>query len=261
MMYPGLASWAKFSRPCGTKLVNPGSHTRSKARTLPRFALSPDKHFVKTPSELWEFDHYLTRGRKAIDAKYDYRCSRLPILFGQLIQNGQITVDDLLGLAEDKLALVRPAYESWAIPKRSGCRLNDIDGEFLQRNRLPCTRDRNPCPDAGLVIGRCGVYGYPAESASSVVLRPAWVMQSEARSISGKCGACGTTMVLAAMGPILVASRLRPIDSTNRRPGASAALSPRIRVRFRLALTLTMLLDSHSGCDQDGCPDQISKSF
>jgi hypothetical protein len=189
MVYPGLASWAKFSRPCGTKLVNPGSHTRSKARTLPRFALAPDKHFVKTPSELWEFDHYLTRSRKAIDAKYDYRCSRLPILFGQLIQNGQITVDDLLGLAEDKLALVRPAYESWAIPKRSGCRLNDIDGEFLQRNRLPCTRDRNPCPDAGLVIGRCGVYGYPAESASSVVLRPAWVMQSEARSISGKCGA------------------------------------------------------------------------
>src|ERR1700722_17552390 len=27
MMHPGLASWAKFSRPCGTKLVNPGSHT------------------------------------------------------------------------------------------------------------------------------------------------------------------------------------------------------------------------------------------
>jgi hypothetical protein len=24
MMYPGLASWAKFSRPCGTKFVNPG---------------------------------------------------------------------------------------------------------------------------------------------------------------------------------------------------------------------------------------------
>ena len=23
-VYPGLASWAKFSRPCGTKFVNPG---------------------------------------------------------------------------------------------------------------------------------------------------------------------------------------------------------------------------------------------
>src|ERR1700730_17665800 len=23
MMYPGLSSWAKFGRPCGTKLVNP----------------------------------------------------------------------------------------------------------------------------------------------------------------------------------------------------------------------------------------------
>jgi hypothetical protein len=27
-MYPGLASWAKVNRPCGTKLANPGfSHT------------------------------------------------------------------------------------------------------------------------------------------------------------------------------------------------------------------------------------------
>jgi hypothetical protein len=29
MMYPGLTSWAKFSRPCGTKLANPGPHTPS----------------------------------------------------------------------------------------------------------------------------------------------------------------------------------------------------------------------------------------
>jgi hypothetical protein len=25
MIYPGLASWAKLNRPCGTKFVNPGS--------------------------------------------------------------------------------------------------------------------------------------------------------------------------------------------------------------------------------------------
>jgi hypothetical protein len=28
-IYPGLASWAKFSRPYGTKLVNPASHLDS----------------------------------------------------------------------------------------------------------------------------------------------------------------------------------------------------------------------------------------
>jgi hypothetical protein len=69
---------------------------------------------IKTPSELWELEDYLTRSRKAIDAKYDFRYSRLPILFGQLIQNGQITVDDLHGLAEDKLGYVRLACEPWA---------------------------------------------------------------------------------------------------------------------------------------------------
>jgi hypothetical protein len=31
MLYPGLASWAKFNRPCGTKLVNPGFLRRSSA--------------------------------------------------------------------------------------------------------------------------------------------------------------------------------------------------------------------------------------
>jgi hypothetical protein len=35
MMYPGLVFWAKFSRPCGTKFVNPGSHTPSKALIYP----------------------------------------------------------------------------------------------------------------------------------------------------------------------------------------------------------------------------------
>ena len=29
VVHPGLASWAKFSRPYGTQFVNPGSHTRS----------------------------------------------------------------------------------------------------------------------------------------------------------------------------------------------------------------------------------------
>jgi hypothetical protein len=31
MVYPGLASWAKFSRPYGTKFVNPGSDADSMA--------------------------------------------------------------------------------------------------------------------------------------------------------------------------------------------------------------------------------------
>jgi hypothetical protein len=33
-VYPGLASWAKFSRPCGTQFVNLGSHRRSKVQSF-----------------------------------------------------------------------------------------------------------------------------------------------------------------------------------------------------------------------------------
>jgi hypothetical protein len=48
MMYPGLASWARFSRPCGTKLAAPGSHTLSLSQIFvgslgARLVVPPDK--------------------------------------------------------------------------------------------------------------------------------------------------------------------------------------------------------------------------
>jgi hypothetical protein len=67
---------------------------------------------IKTPSDLWALEEYLTQSRKEIDRKYDYRYSVLPIVFAQLIQDGRITHQELHGLAEDKLGYVRLASES-----------------------------------------------------------------------------------------------------------------------------------------------------
>jgi hypothetical protein len=39
-MYPGLASWAKFSRPYWTKFARPGSHTFSPWRTAFRSSVA-----------------------------------------------------------------------------------------------------------------------------------------------------------------------------------------------------------------------------
>jgi len=63
-------------------------------------------HDIKQPSDLWEMEEYLTRSRKAIDSKYDYRYSQLPVVFGQLVRGGFIRVEDLQGLGEDKLRYV-----------------------------------------------------------------------------------------------------------------------------------------------------------
>ena len=62
---------------------------------------------LKQPSELWELEHYLTQRRKDIDRLYDYRYSMLPLIFGNLLRQGRLAEQDLHGLAEDKLGLIR----------------------------------------------------------------------------------------------------------------------------------------------------------
>jgi hypothetical protein len=62
---------------------------------------------IEEPVDLWDLEEYLTRRRKEIDRKYDYRYSVLPSVFAILIREGRIREDELRGLAEDKLWYVR----------------------------------------------------------------------------------------------------------------------------------------------------------
>ena len=62
---------------------------------------------VEQPSDLWDLEGYLTRRRKEIDRKYDYRYSVLPIVFGVLIREGRLREEELHGLAPDKLKYIR----------------------------------------------------------------------------------------------------------------------------------------------------------
>jgi len=62
---------------------------------------------IHQPSDLWELESFLTRRRKEIDDKFDYRYSVLPEVFGALVREGRVYEDELRGLAEDKLAYIR----------------------------------------------------------------------------------------------------------------------------------------------------------
>jgi hypothetical protein len=66
---------------------------------------------LKAPSELWELERYLTKSRKEIDATYDYRYSMLPIVFGRLVREDRISIDELQGLSAEKLDYVRGVAE------------------------------------------------------------------------------------------------------------------------------------------------------
>jgi hypothetical protein len=62
---------------------------------------------IKAPSELWELEEYLSECRKEINSKYDYRYSMLLIVFGQLVRQGWLGIDELRGLSEDKVASIQ----------------------------------------------------------------------------------------------------------------------------------------------------------
>lgn len=57
--------------------------------------------------DVWQIHDFLTKRRKGIDQKYDFRYSVLINVFGRLIREGWIGIDELQGLDEDKIAKIK----------------------------------------------------------------------------------------------------------------------------------------------------------
>ncbi len=62
---------------------------------------------VATPADVWALEDYLRERRRDIDAVFDYRYSQLPFVFARLIHDRYLDEAQLVGLAEEKLALIR----------------------------------------------------------------------------------------------------------------------------------------------------------
>jgi hypothetical protein len=62
---------------------------------------------IKEPADLWDLEHYLTQRRKEIDRKYEYKYSQLTHVFGRLLHEQRLSEEELRGLREDKLKLIR----------------------------------------------------------------------------------------------------------------------------------------------------------
>jgi hypothetical protein len=62
---------------------------------------------IKVPDELWALERHLTQRRKEIDTRYEFKYSVVLLVLGDLLREGQINVEELQGLTEDKLRCVR----------------------------------------------------------------------------------------------------------------------------------------------------------
>ena len=62
---------------------------------------------IQQSADLWDLEHYLTQRRKEIDRKYEYKYSQLTHVFGRLLHEKRLCEEELHGLQEDKLKLIR----------------------------------------------------------------------------------------------------------------------------------------------------------
>ncbi len=58
---------------------------------------------IKQLEHIWNLHDYLSARRHEIDGKYDYRYSMLVFVFARLVQEGWLQLEELEGLATDKL--------------------------------------------------------------------------------------------------------------------------------------------------------------
>lgn len=53
--------------------------------------------------DLWALQYAIRDSEREYQKKYDYRYSQLIVVFGRLVREGRISIEDLNGLSEDKL--------------------------------------------------------------------------------------------------------------------------------------------------------------
>lgn len=102
--YPNEPSWSKSERAIARKVLD--AALKRELQQVMRDAKQMANQ-IKEPANVWELEGYLTRRRKDIDRKYEFRSSRLTQVFGMLLCERRISEEELRGLREDKMRAIR----------------------------------------------------------------------------------------------------------------------------------------------------------
>lgn len=62
---------------------------------------------IATPADLWALEDHLREQRRQLDGIFDYRYSRLLMVFARLIRECHMDEARLSGLSEEKLEIIR----------------------------------------------------------------------------------------------------------------------------------------------------------
>jgi photoprotection regulator FRP-like protein len=65
------------------------------------------------PMEIWSVHDYLSRKRRQIDQKYDYRYSVLTSVLGQLLAEGWVAETEIATLKPEKIEQIKRYASAW----------------------------------------------------------------------------------------------------------------------------------------------------
>ncbi len=68
---------------------------------------------ISEPDSIWRFHDFLTEKRDEIDEKYDYRYSKLILVFASWINEEWLEFSDLEGLTDDKIDRIESLISFW----------------------------------------------------------------------------------------------------------------------------------------------------
>lgn len=66
---------------------------------------------IEESRNIWEIEQFLTTRRKFIEAKYDFRYSKLIIVFGTLLKEGYLHEDELAEFNDEKKKMIKAFAE------------------------------------------------------------------------------------------------------------------------------------------------------
>ena len=116
-------NWTKAEKQIAKKVFN-----LAKSRAYQNLIDTINSKVINSQNQVWELRDLLNRKAKEFDDKFDYRYSQLLILFIRYINEGLLSIEELEGLSEDKIYIIRdiiePLANSTTKPKSMGQELN-----------------------------------------------------------------------------------------------------------------------------------------
>ena len=106
----GNDSWSKTEKQAARRAFDLayGRECEAMAAEIRRRATA-----ITGPTDIWALHDFLTEQRRETDEKYDYRYSQLVLVFARLVVDGWLQMDELSGLAEEKLSRIE-GIVAWA---------------------------------------------------------------------------------------------------------------------------------------------------